>query len=62
MDRKRKFDDDSSGSRLKRMFKNSVIRCGNIFTVAEKKQLKHTTKWVASCNISLCMVERKRIP
>ena len=61
MERKRKSDGVSRGSTLKRMFRNSIIKCGRIFTAAEKKQnqLRHTTKWVASCNIPLCMVERK---
>ena len=60
-ERKRKSDGDSRGSTLKRMFRNSIVRCGRIFTAAEKKQnqLRHATKWVASCNIPLCMVERK---
>ena len=37
LERKRNSDGDSSGSRLKRMLRSSVIRCGRIFTAAEKK-------------------------
>ena len=49
-----------AGDRLKRFFHTAIVKFGGKFTPAENKKnrVRHTTKWIASCNVPLSMVER----
>ena len=60
-DRKRKHAGNSSSNIFKRILRNSVIRRGRIFTLAEsrQKQLSGAAKWDASCNTHLSMAEQE---